>query len=145
MKKSLRSKDRLERWEERDTGFATPCRIWTGSIGAYRDGNGRYGTIYHAGRYQKAHRVLWEQAHGPLSADVQLHHLCGVTQCVNIAHLVALTRLEHMREHHAKLDPDRVRYIRTARKSQNTIARELGVSEWLVGLVQRGEAWADVE
>lgn len=128
-------------WKEESTGFATPCHVWTGTT----DTDGRYGTVYHAGRYKKAHRMVWERNRGPIEVGLQLHHLCGVTLCVNLDHLVALSNRDHVRTDRAKLSPDIVRYIRRALKSQNTIARELGISESLVSAVRLRQVWADVE
>lgn len=44
-----------------------------------RIGNGRGGSI---------HRILYEQAHGPLRRDQTLIHKCGVVCCVNPDHVV---------------------------------------------------------
>lgn len=57
---------------------ASGCWEWLGVRG--RGGYGRIG-----GR--AAHRVLWEQEHGPIPAGMVLDHLCRVRACVNPAHM----------------------------------------------------------
>jgi hypothetical protein len=47
--------------------------------------------------YKYHHRVVWEQAHGPIPEGWQVDHLCRVRKCVNIEHLEAVTPEENMR------------------------------------------------
>ncbi len=145
VKSSFRSPRRFDLWEERDMGFATPCRIWTGAMGSARNGVPRYGRITYLGKVYSAHRFLYGREHGVLPKDVQLHHLCGITLCVNVEHLVPLNARDHTRADRAKVDPDHVRYIRIAKKPTIVIARELGISQSLVQQIKRGRLWSDIE
>lgn len=44
-----------------------------------------------------AHRVAYELFVGPLTKDLEVHHVCGRRLCCNPEHLQALTDLEHKR------------------------------------------------
>lgn len=70
------------------------CWIWTGSV----DGERKYGTT--SGNYceeKSAHRVAYFIANGPVPDGLEVDHTCGVTRCVNPAHLEAVTRDENQR------------------------------------------------
>jgi hypothetical protein len=75
-----------------DTG---DCHLWTGALsrgyGNYKDPATK--------RNLPAHVYAWEQANGPVSEGHELHHLCHVRSCVNLAHLQMLTPTEHHRAH----------------------------------------------
>lgn len=73
------------------------CWLWTGA--AFTVG---YGQWTGSGQVEYAHRVSYELAHGIIWPGYDVHHECEVKLCVNPAHLVALTRLEHRRRHAAK-------------------------------------------
>jgi hypothetical protein len=67
------------------------CWLWTGS------GNGRgYGQIGEGNRNLYAHRVAYELAIGPIPIGKQIDHLCRVRNCVNPAHLEAVTQKENV-------------------------------------------------
>lgn len=65
------------------------CIHWTGWID--RDGYGRV-----RGR-RLAHRVAYEAAHGPIPPGLEIDHLCFTRDCVNVAHLDAVTHQENCR------------------------------------------------
>lgn len=69
------------------------CWLWT----AATDGDGRYGSVQHNGRVQRAHRVAYEMLVGPVPNDLELDHLCRVTLCVKPAHLEVVTHAENVR------------------------------------------------
>lgn len=86
----------LSDWVVEDRGFETPCWVWQRKT-VKRTG---YGLVrLPEGGEQQAHRWVYEREVGPVPEGRDLHHRCEVKACVNPAHLVPLTRLEHMGEH----------------------------------------------
>lgn len=69
------------------------CFIWTASL------SHDYGIFWDAGRTTLAHIWAWEQVHGALPTDLELHHICLNPTCVNPEHLKVLTHSEHMKLH----------------------------------------------
>jgi len=61
------------------------CWFW---IGACSKG---YGVICYNYTYIYAHRFSYELVHGKISEDLELDHLCEIRNCVNPAHLEAVT------------------------------------------------------
>lgn len=70
------------------------CWLWTGTVAP----NG-YGRVSYKGVYRGAHRVAYERAFGEIPAGLQIHHKCHVPNCVNPAHLQALTYAQHWPRH----------------------------------------------
>jgi hypothetical protein len=68
-----------------------------------QDNSSGYGIVHPAYLGIGAHRVVWVAERGPVSAGHELHHVCGVPCCVNVAHLQVLTRAEHEAVHHGEL------------------------------------------
>ena len=66
------------------------CWRWTG----YKDRDG-YGRIKVGGRPESSHRISYEQFVGPIPDGFQVDHLCRVRDCVNPAHLNAVTSREN--------------------------------------------------
>lgn len=77
-----------------DRGYETPCWTWQ-----HGKNGGGYAQVQRDGQTAQAHRVFYEAAKGPISAGLELHHLCEQKACVNPDHLTPLTRLEHRRMH----------------------------------------------
>lgn len=71
----------------------TGCHIWTGSV-MPSTGYGQYRTV-ETNLY--AHRMAYELLVGPIPEGLEIHHVCGVRRCVNVQHLVTLTKHEHWR------------------------------------------------
>ena len=72
------------------------CHIWQGatSMKGYpqiQTGSMADGTR----RPRRAHRVLYQALHGPLSQGVDVHHTCGNKLCLNPEHLTSLSHAEH--------------------------------------------------
>lgn len=68
------------------------CIVWTGAL------NSRgYGCFSVAGASQLAHRVAWEDAHGPIPDEMTIDHLCRFKRCVNVDHLEVVSGEENSR------------------------------------------------
>jgi hypothetical protein len=83
--------------QERSVQVASGCREWRGA--KHRQG---YGQLRVGGRVQLAHRVAWEEAHGPIADGLHVCHRCDNPSCVNIDHLFLGTHLENMRDRQSK-------------------------------------------
>jgi len=68
------------------------CWSWTGPCTP----NG-YGKFRLAGHSRMAHRFAYELLVGPVADELEIDHLCRVRNCVNPAHLEAVTRAENVR------------------------------------------------
>lgn len=66
------------------------CHLWD----AAQNEKG-YGTFWN-GRTVKAYRYAYEQAHGPIPAGLEVDHRCRRRECVNPAHLEAVTHRENV-------------------------------------------------
>lgn len=80
------------------------CILWRGNLN--QNGYGRRWVRDDAGRrvQRYAHRLAWEEANGrQLRDDETVDHLCGVSACVNPAHLEAVTRVENTRRAGARI------------------------------------------
>lgn len=69
----------------------TGCHNWPGN----KTRNHRYGTVRFRATTRLVHRLLWEDAHGPVPEGLQLDHLCNNTLCCNIEHLRVVTPKEN--------------------------------------------------
>ena len=68
------------------------CWAWT----AFRARNG-YGQYTVNARRNQAHRVAYSVLVGPIPDGLHIDHLCRVRECVNPAHLEAVTQQENNR------------------------------------------------
>jgi hypothetical protein len=136
---------RLERYTLRQPNG---CWEWQGS----RLPQG-YGILGIKKRNHYAHRVSWEQHHGPIPPGMCVLHRCDNPPCLNPAHLFLGTQGDNMRDMakkgraKAKLTEEQVRELRQ-RKGTRTIyefAAEYGVSKSLIGYVLNGRVWAHVK
>lgn len=66
---------------------------------------------YARSRKKYAHRVAWEEVFGPIPEGLTIHHLCGVKTCINVDHMVLLTRKTHgvLHSHLPQCDHERKR------------------------------------
>lgn len=122
----------------------TPVRTdecWLWRVGRTSKG---YGHLRVNGQIERAHRVLYEMAVGPIPDGLVVRHDCDTPACVNPFHLRVGTQAENMRdaverglfptgEYNArtKLTADQIAEIRwrwSEGEKQTDLAREFGVS-----------------
>ena len=130
---------------EEDRSYTTPCWVWKLSKDRGGYGRTRRGT---SGRgAQTAHRFYYQERFGTLPAGQDLHHLCGVRDCVNPDHLEPLPEVEHLRRH-ASLTVDDVREIRRRYVprvvTRRMLAEEFGTTERNVKHIIAGTTWQEV-
>jgi HNH endonuclease len=80
----------LERFTAKYEVMPGGCWEWIGAIG-----NDGYGHIWADGRLVGAHRIAYELHVDTIPKGMEMHHICGRRSCVNPAHLVPVTRLQH--------------------------------------------------
>lgn len=112
---------------------------------------------------EKAHRVSWMLANGPIPAGMVVCHRCDNPPCVNPDHLFLGTQIDNMRDRskkgrgnhrkgsrhgRAKLTEQDVRVIRsryaTGDWKQSDLAAEYGVSQPLIGHIVRRVTWRHI-
>jgi len=141
-------------------GVSTPCLEWT----ANRNRLG-YGLFQISGKSERAHRVAWEMANGPIPPGLCVLHRCDNPPCVNSEHLFLGTHTDNMHDMFAKgrgivarargeqngsakLTEEKVRRIFQLRREgwmQARLALEFGVSETSITLILSRKRWAHLE
>ena len=138
-------------WEKVDkSSGADSCWLWTAST----NGHG-YGVIGADGKLQKAHRVSWNLANGPVPEGLCVLHRCDTPPCVNPGHLFLGSHAENMADMNAKgreargeangqskLTATQVVEIREASGTQTAIAARFGVSRRQISCIRAGKYWA---
>ena len=93
--------------------------------------------------YQRAHRVSYERANGPIPDDLIVHHRCGQKDCVNPSHLKALTHREHALLHRGtgRITFEQAAEIRSLKGvvTQVELAKRYGISRRYVRMILNGE------
>jgi HNH endonuclease len=125
-----------------DRGHATPCWIWKGKPKS--DG---YVDVKRFGKSTKAHRFAWLEAGNVIPEGRELDHLCRVRNCVNPAHLEAVTPTTNVRRSaRPKLTlpiAEEIRARATGRRGERPdLAREYGVTYRTIRLILLREIWA---
>ncbi|MEP9397959.1 HNH endonuclease signature motif containing protein [Mesorhizobium sp. KR2-14] len=73
-----------------DTGYETPCHLWTGpDSGAGRGGG--YPRMWLDGQTVAVHKVSWTNKNGLIPGKKELDHLCRMRRCVREDHLELVT------------------------------------------------------
>lgn len=131
------------RYRVEDRGFATPC--WTWLLAKQENGYGHL-DLKLEGFCGGAHRFYYEQVHGPIPSGVHIDHLCRNRDCVNPAHMEAVTPAENARRGlNTKLtyeDIEEVKRLRADGLFQREVAELLGVCRQTISDIERGMTWA---
>ena len=143
-------------WSKVSVGKEKDCWPWR----AYKD-RGGYGSFYLDKMPQKAHRVAWELAIGPIPLGMCVLHKCDQRDCCNPAHLFCGTLADNSSDmiakgrsakgsNHggAKLDEMDVKWIKYWLGKgyiQKDIAGAFGVDRTTVGYIKRGKSWKHLE
>jgi hypothetical protein len=77
-----------------DTGYETPCHLWTGGDSGKGRGGG-YGRMWLDGQVVAVHIASWVNEHGYLPGKKTLDHKCRQRRCVREDHLEPVTHKEN--------------------------------------------------
>ena len=105
-----------------------------------------YVRVWRGGRRFLAHRLAYQDAHGPVPPWLELDHLCRNRWCRNPAHLEAVTHIVNSRRSSKpKLTlqiADEMRRLFAAGGARKVdLARRYGVSKTAVGKIIGGSLW----
>lgn len=143
------------------------CWLWTGNTFAARGGYGSFydDKVFGPQRNRRAHRVSYELAHGVrLDSSETVCHSCDTPLCVRPDHLFLGTQQDNLRDmrdkgranpgtsrgsahYKAALTEEQVREIRrrySAGEMPTALAREMGLTESIVGSAARGRTYRNV-
>lgn len=115
-----------------------------------------YGVVFRDGREQRAHRLVWIEAHGPIPPGHEIRHRCDNPPCIRLEHLTLGTHAENMRDAvdrdriaygernaRTRLTDEQVREVRRRRRQGETttsIAAAFGIHTSTVSRIASGEA-----
>jgi hypothetical protein len=71
------------------------CLLWTG---ATTKRTMEYGSVWFAGKTERANRVAWILEHGSIPDGIQVLHRCDTSLCVNVDHLFLGTCGDNVRD-----------------------------------------------
>lgn len=107
-----------------DTGYETPCYLWTGPTSG--DGRGGdYPRMSLDGQTVAVHRVSFANEHGYIPGKKQIDHKCRQRRCVRDDHLEMVT---HKRNQRRRDEANGIRR-RARRRKAKTVARVLEAAE----------------
>lgn len=147
----ITSSDMERLWALVKIGAPDECWPWQGALN-----NQGYGVL-HLGagnRTALAHRIVYFDANPSASPVLDVLHSCDCPACCNELHLFSGTHQVNMRDMvskyrhafgvrngHAKLDHEKVEFIRTSGLSLSVLGRMFDVSPGTVGKARRAETW----
>ena len=144
-----RLRDRLRR---ADNG----CLEWQGPVD---EGYGRIGIA--PGRTERAHRLAWTLANGPIPPGMCIRHTCDNRRCCDLNHLLLGTKQQNAqdmvdrdrqakgeRHSYAKLTDQQVREIRelwaAGGKTKKEIGERFGITARNVLSIVRRDTWVHI-
>jgi len=77
-----------------DTGYKTPCHLWTASDSGSGRGGG-YPRMSLDGQTVAVHKTNWTNEHGLIPGKKTLDHLCRQRRCVRDDHLEMVTQKQN--------------------------------------------------
>lgn len=77
-----------------DTGYKTPCHLWTASDSGCGRGGG-YPRMSLDGQTVAVHKANWTNEHGLIPGKKTLDHLCRQRRCVRDDHLEMVTQKQN--------------------------------------------------
>lgn len=137
------------------------CLLWIGQVNRHG-----YGLLRLDGRHQRAHRLAYELANGPIPPGLVIRHRCDNTSCVEVAHLELGAQIDNVRDMlergrankargvknpKAKLTEEQAREIRGSYqphmhgKGAHCLAKQFGVSKPTIRAILNGETWAHLK
>lgn len=125
------------------------CLVWTGHL--TKKG---YGHIRCLGPMRYVHRVIWEEANGPVPDGMSVLHKCDNRACRELDHLFLGTNDDNIADKCAKdrsgrkLDIEKVREIRALAEGgwkHTEIAKLFKINPSNVSRAVNGERWAHVK
>lgn len=130
------------------------CHICT----SHAPGTHGYPCLWKNGRNQNMHRVLYEEANGPLGELVARHN-CDDTMCINLAHIVPGTSADNTaditargrhnpasgeRSGTGKLTAEQAAAVRAAQGPQSAVAAQFGIVQSNVSRIKAGHRWGSL-
>lgn len=86
----------MARVEIVDTGYETPCHLWTGPTSGDGRGGG-YARMNLDGQTVAVHIVNWVNENGYVPSKKQLDHRCRQRLCVRVDHLEPVTHRQNQK------------------------------------------------
>jgi hypothetical protein len=129
------------------------CWIWMSTI----EKSG-YGRVCSGKKPFYAHRVSYEQKHGPIPNGMMALHHCDVKCCVNPDHIFVGTQQDNMTDKvrknrqakginhgNAKLTEDQVREIKSSSETSIKLSAKFNYSASMIRAIKNGYIWKHLE
>ena len=129
-------------WSKVDIRSQDECWLWIASLSH----NG-YGKFKLNGHMQKAHRIAYIFAYGPILPEFLICHSCDNPACCNPRHLFHGSTQENINDRElkqrtfSKLTNDEVLRILKDDRVHSKIAQEYNISRSRVGKIKSGKSW----